>query len=151
MSEPSQTEPTASQAEPLTNTQSSIQSPTPRMLLAHRLALIGYWGLILLIPLWNLWWFPPTNFSGKGVTLFLLIPLIFPMKGLHQGKAYTHAWSGFIAVIYVCHGLTALFLSMEEIIPVMLELIFSSLFLFGGMYYARWRGIQLGLELPKKK
>ncbi len=128
-----------------------VPSPTTRMLQAHRLTLIGYWGLVILIPVWNLWWYPSALFSNKVVTLFWLIPLVFPVLGLIRGKAYTHAWSGFIAVIYVCHGFTSLITSLPEIYPIFLEILFSCCFLFGGMYYAKWRGEQLGLQLPKKK
>ncbi len=131
--------------------ESAVPEPTKQMLLAHRLTLVGYWGLVLLIPVWNLWWYPSEIFSNKVVTIFWLIPLVFPMFGLLKGKAYTHAWSGFIAVIYFCHGFATLITSDNEYIPIALEIIFSSMFLFGGMYFARWRGIQLGLQLPKKK
>jgi len=130
---------------------SDIEPPTSRMLLAHRITLIGYWGLIFLIPIWNLWWFPSQLYSNKTVTLFWLVPLIFPMFGLLKGKAYTHAWSGFIAVIYICHGFATLITAFDEYLPITIEIIFASMFLFGGMYFARWRGEQLGLQLPKRK
>lgn len=129
----------------------TIQAPTPRMILAHKLTLLGYFGLFLLIPFWNLWWYPSTIFSNKIVTGFWLLPLLFPMIGLIKGKAYTHAWSGFIAVVYICHGLASLITNTEELVPIFLEIILGCLFLFGGMYFAKWRGIQLGLQLPKKK
>jgi len=128
-----------------------IKAPTKQMLLAHRITLIGYWGLVFLIPIWNLWWYPSDIYSNKTVTIFWLIPLVFPIFGLLKGKAYTHAWSGFIAVIYICHGFASLITSFNEFMPIILEVIFSSMFLFGGMYFARWRGVQLGLQLPKKK
>lgn len=131
----------------------SIELPplTSKMLRAHQSTLIGYWGLVVLIPLWNLWWYPSELFSNKVVTIFWLLPLIFPMFGLIRGKAYTHAWSGFVAVIYVSHAFGSMIVSFDEIIPILFELVLSSLFLFGGMYYAKWRGEQLGLQLPKKK
>ena len=125
-----------------------IEAPTAQMLKAHQSTLIGYWGLIFLIPIWNLWWFPSEIYSNKSITLFWLTPLIFPMFGLLKGKAYTHAWSGFIAVLYICHGLTSLITAFNEIIPIILEIILATMFLLGGMYFARWRGLQLGLQLP---
>ncbi len=124
---------------------------TERMILAHRITLTGYWGLVVLIPIWNLLWFPSTQYSNKTITIFWLIPLLFPMFGLLKGKAYTHAWSGFIAVIYICHALASLVTSFDELIPILLELVLSTMFLLGGTYFARWRGIQVGLQLPKKK
>lgn len=129
----------------------SVAAPTEQMLKAHRITLIGYWGLVALTPIWNLWWYPSEIYSNRSITVFWLIPLIFPMFGLIKGKAYTHAWSGFIAVLYICHGLTALITSIEEIIPIILEVAFGTMFLLGGMYFARWRGVQLGLQLPKKR
>ena len=128
-----------------------IEAPTESMLKAHKITLLGYWALVILIPIWNLWWYPSTQYSNKTITIIWLIPLIFPMFGLIKGKAYTHAWSGFIAVIYICHGLASLVTSIDEIIPIILEVIFASMFLGGGMIFARWRGTQLGLQLPKKK
>lgn len=121
------------------------------MLLARRLTLIGYFGLILLIPIWNLAWYPSKDFNNLVITGFWLFPLIFPLIGLLQGKAYTHAWSGFIAVIYVCHALASFVTHLDEWLAICLELILASLFLFAGMYFAKWRGEQLGLQLPKKK
>ncbi len=127
----------------------TIEPPTESMLFAHRITLLGYIGLITLIPIWNLYWYPSALYSNQSITFFWLLPLIFPLFGLLKGKAYTHAWSGFIAVLYLCHGLTSLLTSFNEIIPILLEIVFSSMFLFGGMMFARWRGNQLGLQLPK--
>ena len=134
------------------NTESiSIEAPSEAMLKAHKVTLIGYWALVILIPIWNLWWFPSDQYSNKTLTILWLFPLVFPMSGLIKGKAYTHAWSGFIAVIYICHGLASLITSINEIVPILLEILFASMFLGGGMIFARWRGVQLGLQLPKKK
>lgn len=129
----------------------TIQPPTKQMLIAHRLTLSGVFGLIILIPVWNLWWYPSSIFSNQFLTGLWLLPLAFPLPGLLKGKAYTHAWSGFIAVLYICHALTSLVTNFSEIFAILLELVFASLFLFGGMYFAKWRGEQLGLQLPKKK
>ena len=125
--------------------------PTQAMLTARRITLFGYFGLVLLVPVWNLWWYPSATYSNGVLTGVWLFPLLFPAMGLLQGKAYTYAWSGFIAVIYISHALTSLLTSLEEILPIALELVFSIAFLFGGMYFAKWRGEQLGLQLPKSK
>jgi uncharacterized membrane protein len=126
-------------------------APTKNMMLAHKITLLGYFGLFLLIPFWNLWWYPATSHSNKVIIGIWLIPLIFPMVGLIKGKAYTHAWSGFIAVIYICHGLASLITHSDQMLPAIIETLLGCMFLFGGMYFAKWRGEQLGLQLPKKK
>ena len=130
--------------------QPTLPDPTPAMLMAHRITLVGYWGLVILIPVWNIIWYPSSAYSNNTIAFIWLFPLIFPMFGLNKGKAYTHAWSGFIAVIYLCHGLASLVTSIDEYLAISLEIIFSTMFLFGGIYFARWRGRQLGLQLPKK-
>lgn len=134
-----------------TTTDTLDNAPSLKMMKAHKITLLGYFGLFLLIPFWNLWWYPSATFSNTTITGFWLLPLLFPMLGLIKGKAYTHAWSGFIAVMYVCHGLTSLITNPNEVIPALIEVVFSCMFLFGGMYFAKWRGEQLGLQLPKKK
>ena len=131
--------------------QEKIIAPSESILYAQKVTLYGYWSLVVLIPIWNLWWFPSSQYSNKTLTILWLIPLMFPMFGLMKGKAYTHAWSSFIAVIYICHGFASLITSFDEIIPILLEIIFASMFFGGGMVFARWRGTQLGLQLPKKK
>ncbi|WP_196138312.1 DUF2069 domain-containing protein [Aliikangiella sp. G2MR2-5] len=129
----------------------TIQAPTEQMLFAHRVTLAGYFGLIVFIPFWNLIWFPSPQFNNSVITGFWLVPLLFPLIGLVKGKAYTHAWSGFIAVIYVCHALASFITHLAEWPAIVIELILANMFLFGGMYFAKWRGEQLGLQLPKKK
>ncbi|MDH5434359.1 MAG: DUF2069 domain-containing protein, partial [Gammaproteobacteria bacterium] len=71
--------------------------------------------------------------------LIWMFPLIFPLKGLIKGRPYTFAWSGFLAILYITHGLTCVVTHPQEMPAIILELIFSSLFLFGGMYYVRWK------------
>ena len=115
--------------------ESSI-APTAKMRLAHRLTLVGFLGLVVLIPVWNLVWYPSAVFSNKVLTGLWLFPLVFPAMGLLKAKAYTHAWSGFIAVIYICHALASMVTNIEEMPAILLELIlvillelFLSLFL----------------------
>lgn len=135
-----------SQTQPVL-TQPALTKP---MKIAHWLTLISYLGLCLLIPLWNLFYYPSAK-HAYAMTILWMMPLIFPARGLFNKNPYTHAWSGFIAVIYICHALTSFLTSREQIIAIMLELIFASLFLFAGMYFAKWRGEQLGLQLPKSQ
>ena len=111
--------------------------------IAYSLALIGYFGLIVLIPVWNLWWYPSENFSNLTLTIIWLVPLAFPLIGILKKNPYTFSWSGFIAVLYICHALTCLITNKDEIVPTLFELVLSSLFLFGSMYFTRWRNQQL--------
>jgi uncharacterized membrane protein len=123
---------------------------TKPMQLSYGLTLIGYFGLILLIPIWNLWWFPSERQSFNiTLTVLWLIPLVFPMIGLIKKNPYTFSWSGFIAALYLCHALTCLITNKDETFPTLLELLLASLFFFGSMYFSRWRTQQISSMIAK--
>ena len=115
-----------------------------------KIAFIGYFGLILFMPLWLIFISPSTLGMGLSVTLFVL-PLLFPLRGMLKGNPYTFAWSNFIVLIYFLHSLTTLWVMRDETILASIELVFASLMFFGGTYYAKYRGQELGLSIRKKK
>lgn len=130
-------------------TQSPMSAKTRRFfILGH----IGYWGLWLLIPLWTLWLAPPALGNPWVLFLLLWLPLLLPMYGLIKGKAYTFAWANFIVMLYFLHSLTNLWIGegMHFLLSV-LELILASIMFIGCTYYARFRGQELGLKIPKLK
>jgi uncharacterized membrane protein len=121
-----------------------------RMLL--RLGQTGFLALFLLIPAWVLWLSPPEMGSPRVLLALLWGPLWLPLIGIWQGKAYTFAWANFIVMIYFVHGLTHLWISSG--LPFFLaiaEVLFASLMFYGCTYYARDRGKELGLKIPKLK
>jgi len=118
----------------------------------QRIAQCGYFGLLILVPLWHLYLSPPAlGISPWLVTSVWLIPLLFPLKGILQGNPYTYAWSGFIALIYVMHACVVVMGETGERGLATLELILASLFLFGNIYFAKYQGQALGLSIRKKK
>ncbi|WP_254795839.1 DUF2069 domain-containing protein [Arsukibacterium indicum] len=131
----------------------------PRTKFYLQLARAGYWGLWLLIPVWLLW-LAPANYGGAGEitgnklisTALLWLPLWLPMYGIIKGKAYTFAWANFIVMIYFLHSLTNLWVSsgLYQLLSG-LELVLATVMFIGCTYYARHRGIELGLKIPKLK
>lgn len=124
-----------------------------------RLARVGYWGLWLLIPIWLLWLAPATygganEVSGNKLisTGLLWLPLWLPMYGIIRAKAYTFAWANFIVMIYFVHSLTNLWVSsgLYQLLA-LLELALATLMFIGCTYYARYRGMELGLKIPRLK
>ena len=131
----------------------------PRTNTYLRLARFGYWGLWLLIPLWLLWLAPATygdtgELTGNKLisTGLLWLPLWLPMYGIIKGKAYTFAWANFIVMIYFLHSLTNLWISagLYQLLA-LTELLLASIMFIGCTYYARHRGIELGLKIPRLK
>ncbi|MCU4676964.1 DUF2069 domain-containing protein [Catenovulum sp. 2E275] len=116
------------------------------------LALVGYLGLFVLIPIWHVWLAPPLDGMSVGFVLTLwLVPLLFPLKGMITGKAYTYAWSNFICMFYFLHSLTLIYASESERYLALAELILACCWFTGASYYARYQGQYQGLGLKKLK
>jgi len=82
----------------------------------------------------------------------LWLPLWFPLLGILRGKAYTFAWANFIVMIYFIHSLTHLWVSSGLTLWLAItELLASCLMFVGCTYYAKFRGQELGLKIPKLK
>lgn len=115
-------------------------------------ALVGYLGMFVLIPLWHIWLAPPLDGMSISFVLTLwLLPLLFPLKGMLTGKAYTYAWSNFVCMFYFLHSLTLIYASEHERVLAGIEFILASLWFVGASYYARWQGQYQGLGLKKLK
>lgn len=117
----------------------------------QHIALVGYFSLLLLMPLWLFLLNPSDGLSPLLSAFMFIVPLLFPLKGIIKGNPYTYAWANFIIMLYFLHSLTTLWVSEDDVIWASLELIFASLFFYGGTYYAKFRGQELGLSLRKEK
>jgi len=110
----------------------------------------GYFGLLIFLPIWHLILVP--SVMNPWVTLAVtLIPLLLPLRGILSGKPYTYAWSNFIVLFYMLHGLTLIWDRPDERLYVVIELILATMMFIGCSYYAKFRGQELGLSIRKKK
>ncbi|MBY6018454.1 DUF2069 domain-containing protein [Halomonas denitrificans] len=114
------------------------------------LARAGYLLSLILIPLWLLVIDADSPYS-LGFRISLLIPLLLPAVGVLKGKPYTHAWSGFIASLYLLWGATSWWVAPDERGIGTVVLITLMTWLLASTYYARHRGRELGLGLKKSK
>ena len=128
-----------------------IKATTFSLSTLKNIALTGYFGLLFFMPLWLVVLNPSKGLSITLSLVFFTLPLLFPLKGLLQGNPFTYAWSNFIVMIYFLHSLTTLWVSADDTLWAIIELIFASLMFFGGTYYAKFKGQELGLSLRKKK
>jgi uncharacterized membrane protein len=119
--------------------------------LTHFAALLGYFGLLLLLMVWTIWLTPPhsTHLPTSLALVLLVGPLMFPLRGLLHGRAYTHAWASFLALFYLFLGISNAWSSSDQRLLAGLEILFSSLLYLGGMFYARLRGKQLKEEAER--
>lgn len=109
---------------------------------ARTIALGGYFGLLLLLPLWYALLSPPQLPLGLVLGL-LVLPLLFPLRGLLQGRPYTYAWASFLSLIYFIHAVVELYSTPRDRHLALLELLLSLAFYFGCVMFARLGGREL--------
>ena len=130
------------------NAQVKMKLATAR---ARNLTLVGYYGLLILIPIWIWHLSPPELLSKESTTILWWLPALLPLRGIILNKPFTFAWSGFLAVFYISQAITTLIVTNDEQYLALLELVLASCWFTGAALFSRWRGEELGLELPKKK
>jgi uncharacterized membrane protein len=124
----------------------------PRTALYLLVGRLGFYGLWLLQPLWILWLAPPVLGDRYVLLALMWLPLWLPLWGIIKGHAYTLAWANFIVIIYFIHSLTNLWVAENtKLILAFIELVLASLMFIGCTYYARHRGKELGLKIPRLK
>tara|TARA_R110001606_G_scaffold386603_1_gene550724 strand:- start:569 stop:997 length:429 start_codon:yes stop_codon:yes gene_type:complete len=116
-----------------------------------RLALSSYFLLIAWLVIWHFALTIDKNTSTTFTVLFWIIPILLPIRGLLAGKPYTYAWTNFIVMYYLLHGLTAVYAVEGERVYAAIE-IWLCVGLFSGCsFYARLRGRELGTGIRKLK
>lgn len=113
------------------------------------LALIGYLSLLSWIALWQLVISPHPHINPYTAAIAWCIPLLFPLRGILTGKVYTYAWANFVLMLYFLHSLTILYVDQGERWLAVIELLLTCAAFVGNILYARNRGRELGLTLPK--
>jgi uncharacterized membrane protein len=116
----------------------------------RKIALTGYFSLLIFMPLWLLVLNPSEGLSPLLSTVLFTLPLLFPLKGLLSGNPFTYAWSNFIVMWYFLHSLTSLWVNPDDKLWASLALLFSTTMFLGATYYAKYRGRELGLSIRKK-
>ena len=103
----------------------------------YALTLFGYFGTLILLTAWYSWLAPATLFPTALVLIVLLVPLLFPLRGLLHGHKYTFAWSCFLALLYFTHGVMEAYSDNLTRPLGLLEIMFSSLWFLSAMAYIK--------------
>ncbi len=115
------------------------------------IGLSGYLGLVIYLPILILL-LDPSSLSLSYITMTLFwLPLLFAIKGLVQGNPYTYAWSNFVLMWCYLHGLTAIWTFEGNKWFIAIEIVLLTMAFIGNTYFARYRGREMGLALPKIK
>lgn len=110
-----------------------------RITIFRWLTLSGYFGLMITIFSWHLWIDPlPAEFIS--ITLLIQLgPLMFPLRGILNGKAYTHAWASYMALFYMIVGVWYASAESTRAFGILIST-FSMAFYTGAIFYARYQG-----------
>ncbi len=114
-----------------------------RTRLAYGVALVGYFGLFLLLFAKTIWLAPPTSVPVVVVLLVLVGPLLLPLRGLLYGRPYTFAWTSLLALAYFTHGMVEAYSSPAERPLAIIEVLFSTALYGGAVAYSRLRSREL--------
>ncbi len=92
------------------------------------------WGGLLLAQI-SLFW---VMASDVYWALLATLPLILPLKGLFVDRVYTYRWIGFLALVYICLGISELVSNAELRLYAFATTICSTLLFLASIYYARY-------------
>ncbi len=113
------------------------------------IALTGHLALLFWVVFWQISLSPHPHINPVTAAIAWAIPLLLPLKGLLEKKAYTHAWANFVLLLYFMHSLTLIYVDSGERWLAVVELVLTTATFVGNLFYARYRGKELGLALPK--
>lgn len=114
------------------------------------IGLIGYLGLVAYYPILFTVLNPSQTPAYIPLVIFWL-PMLFALPGLFKQNPYTYAWSNFVLMWCYMHGLTAIWTYEGHKIFILIEILLLTMAFIGNTYFARYRGRELGLALPKIK
>lgn len=103
------------------------------------ITLSGYFALLLLLVVWHGFMYPASK-QPWLILVFILIPLLLPLRGLLKEKPYTYAWTSFVILLYFMHGVVEVWANENERIYAALEVYLSVQVYIGAIYYARLQG-----------
>jgi len=103
----------------------------------YGLTLLGYLGTLALLLAWYGWLAPSTHVPRSIALALLLLPLLFPLRGLLHGRRYTFSWSCFLSLLYFMHGVVEAYTAGVTLYLGLLEVCLSSLWFISAMAYVR--------------
>ena len=102
-------------------------------------ALTGYFGLFFLLMAWNTVLAPSVYFPVSVVLVVMITPLLLPLRGLLNANPKSCAWAAYVSLLYFIHGSVESFVSADQRLLALLEVVFSLLLFFGASFYVRLR------------
>jgi uncharacterized membrane protein len=108
-----------------------------------QLSLISFFGLMITLICWITLGEHGAHYPVAGWLIMALTPLLFPLRGLLHGKPYTHAWTGFMMLLYFSHGIGEVYSAPAFNVYASLEVLFSFLTFSASVVFIRLNSNQL--------
>ena len=99
----------------------------------YYMALCGFFGLFILLMVWNTVLSPSENFPVVMVLLGTVFPLLIPMRGMLNANLKSCTWMSYLSLFYFTYGISEAYLatSPAEFYYALLEIFFSLLLCAG--------------------
>ena len=110
---------------------------TSRARLLYALTLFGYFGIMVLLPVWIGWFKPPGLLIPPVAIMLLALPLFFALRGMLHARRYTIAWSLFLSLLYFTHGIIEAWSEPVARWGALAEVFLSICWLAGGIAWIR--------------
>ncbi len=101
----------------------------------YYMALSGFFGLFILLMLWNTILVPSKHLPVALVLIFVITPLLIPFRGLLNANLKSCTWMSYISLFYFTHGVAEAYTTPAEFNYAMLEIVFSLLLCAGAGLY----------------
>jgi len=99
------------------------------------MAVSGFFGLFILLMLWNTILVPSTHLPVSIVLLAVITPILIPFKGLLNANLKSCTWMSYISLFYFTHGMAEAYTTPNELYYALLEIFFSLLLCAGSAFY----------------
>ncbi len=115
----------------------------------YKITLVGYFGILILLSSWIIYFKPPTNSTISLSLIFILSPLLIALRGLLNGKRYTFAWSSMLILFYFMHGVVEAWANESTLVQILalIEVGFSVIFFIGAIMFVKYKSRELGQKL----
>ncbi len=103
------------------------------------MTLVSYFSLTAFIFISLIWINPPAVELRSLALIWQVGPLMFPLRGILHGRAYTHAWASYLALFYLVYGIWHVGGEATRTYGMLVTLL-SIGFFTGCVFYARLKG-----------
>lgn len=77
-------------------------------------AMTMYFCLFILLMAWNTILMPSTHLPVALVLIFMVTPLLLPLRGFLHGRSKSCTWMAYVSLIYIIHGIVETYANPEE-------------------------------------